>query len=262
MPLSEEEKRFLEEGLEGGDEGSEPTDEQLRKALRDAGFDVPYTKGDLLTEIYDVYSRENPYEEAMQDFRGGDQQKKFEGFENQRKEALSMLFGAYTGKDAKEGRVFRPSTYQEPSQKSLLGAANEATMGPDPSSLFRDVFQESFPDLGEGKGPYEKFVQGQEKELESKFSQQVFNELTTPGKLDELRGDYDTLLRQQESGSFAGAGGKVPAFEDFIRGRFKSNYLTFLAAEKPKLREAFELASPDERGQRDAGQLAPKQRIL
>lgn len=253
--LSEEERAFLEAGLDEPKD-DEPSDEEIRRALRDAGFDVPYTKGDLLGELYNVLTAENPYER-----RSGIQAQKYTAFEARRKEALGLLFGAYQS-DTGNGRTFRPQTYQEPSNRQLLSAAQEATAGPDPSSLFRDVFQEAFPDLTKKVGPYEKFVQGQEKELESRFMQQVFNEVTTPGKLEELRGDYDTLLRQQESGSFAGAGGKVPAFEEFIRGRFKSNYMTFLAGEKPKLQAAFELASPEERGQRDAGQLAPRQRVL
>lgn len=256
MGLSDEERAFLEAGLDEDEKDTEPNDSEIRRALRDAGFDVPYTKGDLLDELYGVMTTKNPYEQ-----RNGEQAQKYTAFEAQRKDALGALFGAYES-DTGNGRVFRPSTYQQPSQKDLLGAANQATAGPDPSSLFRDVFQEAFPDMARGVGPYEKFVQGQEKELQSRFQQQVFNEITTPGKLDELRGDYDTLLRQQESGSFNGAGGSVPAFEDFIKSRFKSNYMTFLAGEKPKLQQAFEMASPDERGQRDAGQLAPKQRIL
>lgn len=254
MPLSEEEKAFLEAGLDDKEKEGDPNDSEIRRALREAGFDVPYTKGDLLDELYSVLTAENPYEK-----RTGEQAQKRVAFEESRQKALNALFGAYED-TGRKGRA--PSTYEQPSARELLGAAREATAGPDPSSLFRDVFQEAFPDLTQGEGPYEKFVQRQEKELESRFMQNVFNELTTPGKLDELRGDYDTLLRQREAGSEAGTGGSVPAFEDFIRGRFKSNYLSFLAGEKPKLRQAFELASPEERGQRDAGQLAPKQRIL
>lgn len=249
--LSPEERAFLEAGLEE-EETSEPNDSEIRKALRDAGFDIPYTKGDLLDELYAVLTTEAP--SPLND-------EGVAAFNAKKQEALSLLFGAYQSPTG-SARVFRPQTYQQPSQKQLLGAAEESTMGPNPNALFRDVFTEAFPDLTQKVGPYEKFVQRQEKELEGRFMQNVFNELTTPGKLDELRGDYDKLLRQQESGSFAGAGGSVPAFEDFIRGRFKSNYLTFLAGEKPKLRQAFELASPEERGQRDAGQLASKQRIL
>jgi len=90
----------------------------------------------------------------------------------------------------------------------------------------------------------------------------VFRQFTQPGFIDTLRGDYESLYRTKERGDFEGTGGTIPAFEDFIKTRISGDYRSFLETEKPKLQQAFELAAPEERGQRDRGAIAPPKRIL
>lgn len=242
--------------------------------LRQAGLPVVRSKDDLLDSIDALLSggagksAEDLFREGLTS--GGDPLAAFKAASDQaafqKKQGaelpglLSDYFDRY-GPDA-GGRTFRPSVMQQPSEKDLFTSFSNAAEGPAPDLLFRDVFAENFPDLTKMRGPYDKFVAGKAKELEQRFLTEQFKSFNEPGMIDSLRSDYESLYRTKESGDFSGAGGSIPAFEDFIKARVKGNFADFLQTEKPKLEQAFQLASPDERGQRDQGQIAPMRRIL
>jgi len=183
-------------------------------------------------------------------------------FDREKGLTVSDLIATILDRAGGNGRTFRPSVLEQPSERELFKSTENAALGPAPEMLFRDVFAGAFPDLTQGRGPYEKFVAKQEGELENRFLGDVFRQFTQPGVIDTLRGDYESLYRTKERGDFEGTGGTIPAFEDFIKTRISGDYRSFLETEKPKLQQAFELAAPEERGQRDRGAIAPPKRIL
>lgn len=241
-------------------------DERLRKA----GLPVERTKDDLLSQIDTLLgqdtgkSAEDLFKEGLTS--GGDPMGAFKKagqqaqVETQLPNLLSEFmdrFGPDTG-----GRVFRPSVMQQPSESQLFESFSNAAEGPAPDLLFRDVFAENFGDLTKMSSPYDKFVASKSKELEQRFLTTQLQDFNKPGVIDSLRADYEKLYRTKESGDFSGAGGSVPAFEDFIKQRVKGNFADFLQTEKPKLEQAFQLTSPEDRGQHDQGRIAPPRRIL
>lgn len=241
-------------------------DERLRRA----GLPVQRTKDDLLSQIDDLLgqdtgkSAEDLFKEGLQN--GADPLK---GFQNASQQAqvdteLPNLLGEFMDRFGPDtgGRTFRPSVMQQPSESDLFKSFANAAEGPAPDLLFRDVFQENFGDLTKMQSPYDRFVASKSKELEQRFLTTQFNDFNEPGKIDALRADYESLYRTKEKGDFEGSGGSIPAFEDFIKQHVEGNFRDFLLTEKPKLQQAFQLTAPQERGQRDQGQIAPMRRIL
>lgn len=275
MPLTDEDIRLIEGfGTSDGTETDAQRRARIKQSLRDAGFDIPYTDSELLDRISNSSDAKLPGASAEDIFKAGlnsgvnqfipsSQRASDEGAFNTAKGGkLASLINAYLNKSGNGGRVFRPSTIQQPSESDLFNSLSNAAVGPAPDLLFRDVFNEAFPTLGQGSGPFEKFAQKQAKELEQEFLTGVFKQFEQPGFIDSLRGDYEKLYRQKESGDFNGAGGSIPAFEDYIKNRISGDYRSFLGSQHENVRKAFQLASPDERGQRDQGSLAPPARIL
>lgn len=260
-----------EYGDSGGDAAAKK--KARDKRLRDMGLPIEYSKDELLNQIDELLnapagpSAEDLFRQGLQGGGGMDaflkagQKAQLE--QRQRTELPNLLqdyFDRY-GPDA-GGRVFRPSVMQQPSTKDLFGAVEQAATGPAPDLLFRDVFAENFGDFTKMQSPYDRFVADQAKELEQRFMTGVFNQFNQPGFTDQLRADYESLYRQKESGDFSGAGGSIPAFEDFIKNRITGDFRGFLQNEKPKLEQAFQLTAPKARGQQDAGDIAPLHRIL
>lgn len=165
------------------------------------------------------------------------------------------------GSKGSKGSVSSPGVIQDPSEKSLFNSYQEAALGPAPDLLFRDVFKEHFGDFDKMRGPFDKFVENQAKELENRFMTEQFKNFNQPGVMDSLRGDFENLSTNGK-GNSQGTGESIPAFSDYIKSRVTGNFSDYLQGEKPKLEQAFQLASPSERGQKDEGQLAPDRRIL
>jgi len=262
---------------EYGNDGQTDADRkrQRNERLREGGLPLARTKDELLDEIDRLLSggegksAEDIFREGL-DSSTGDPLSVFKrageqaAFEVEQGRELPNLLSEFFDRYGSEtgGRTFRPSVLQQPSEGQLFNSVENAATGPAPDLLFRDVFAENFGDFTQMSSPYDKFVAGKAKELESRFMTDIFKQFNEPGFQEGLRADYEKLYRTKERGDFDGAGGSVPAFEDFIKERVKGNFRGFLETEKPKLQQAFELTAPNERGQRDAGQIAPLRRIL
>lgn len=269
----------LIEQLGGGEEGETDAErkKRIRRYLIEQGIIEP-TQSDLIDQFGDVMDSELGGESAEDMFRRfletpgidpldafartGERARQEVEYGNAKQDVLGLLAQLLSGSGG--GRTFRPSVMQQPSEKDLFGAVEDAALGPAPDLLFRDVYDELFPKVGAGEGPFERFAQKQAKEFESQFLTETFRKFNEPGFQDQLRADYENLYRTKERGDFDGAGGSIPAFEDYIKQRVTTDYRTFLTGQTSMqdLKKAFELASPDERGQRDAGSLAPPRRIL
>ncbi len=251
-------------GSDGGDTSTTATERRLRTktALQQMGIDVKgtqYTGSELLDIIDQLLNAPNPFT-SEGDRRSGPAVNKYTLFEQGRAGALNDYIGQLVGLTGGAGA--KPSTIQLPNDNSVFNAYAQDATGPAPSLLFRDVFNEHFPSLGAGESPFNKFVQGKSSDLEQQFLTQVYKHFSEPGTVDSLKSDYAALSRQAENQQRAGQGGTVPSYEDFIKGRVTDNYRSFLESQRPQLQQAFELASPQERGQRDQSVLAPMRRIL
>lgn len=255
---------------------------RIKEVLQAGGVNAPLTDNELLDAIGELLDRPNPFANednfsAENAFRQGlnnpgnpmgnfrtaleaGQGPRAAAFEAGRDATLNQLIAQYMNQAGPAGP--KPSVIQTLNTDSVYNSFLSNATGPDPNSLYRDVFQSAFPDISQGLSPFDKFVQGQEKELQARFQQQAFNEFTQPGYIDTLKGDYEALAKQGDSLRMAGGGGTIPSFEDYIKGRVQSNYMTFLAGEKPKLEQAFQMASPQERGQRQIATIAPPRRVL
>lgn len=259
------------------DESSATAAKRERDArLRDAGLPIERTKNELLDEIDDAYGNNPNSAEAerlfLEGLTSGDPLSAFrkvgevaqQGEEEKNKRLAPLLDEYYDRYGGEKGRVFRPSVLQEPSEKSLFNSTEEAALGPAPDLLFRDVFKENFGDLASKTSPYDKFVASKEKDLQSKFMTDIFRQFNEPGFVDGLKADYEKLYRQKELGDFNGSGGSIPDFTSYIQGKVKGDYRTFLQAEASpdKLKQAFQLTAPKERGQKDEASIASKNRIL
>lgn len=265
----------------GGEESD--TDSERRKKYRrlliEMGVIEP-TQSDLIDFFGEAASSELGGESAEDMFRRfsespgvldptdafrrtGERASEEREFESSRSSALDLILGLLTGSGG-SGRTFRPSVMQQPSEADLFKSVEQAELGPASDLVFRDVYDELFPDVGQGEGPFEQFAQKQAKEFENQFMTDTFKKFNEPGFMDTLRADYEGLYRQKERGDFDGAGGDIPAFEDFIKERVTGDYRSYLTSQTSMqdLRSAFELASPEARGQRDAGSIAPPRRIL
>ena len=278
MGLSSEDREALFGDAEQSEEES-ATERRARvkRMLRELGVDIPYTDSELLDLIDEVLKEELPGGSAEEMFRSAletgienpgafrrssERASEEVDFNEKKGTALDLLVAELLRSGS--GRTFRPSVMQQPSERELFSSTEEAALGPAPELAFRSVYPQVFPELGKGEGPFERFAQKQFKELENQFLTEVYQQFTQPGFIDTLRGDYELLYRQKERGDFEGSGGSIPAFEDFIKQRINQDFTSFLTTRtsEQQLRKAFELASPDERGQREAGSLAPPRRIL
>jgi hypothetical protein len=261
----------INDELRAGESGETDAERRrrTRRQLIEAGLIKP-TQADIINAFSDwldggTTAPKGGFEQFLDSKRGTKREvKSRERSADELAAALEIVGGALdrTGGGGGGGREFRPQTIQLPSERQLFGAAENAALGPAPDLLFREVFEEAFPEFGRKESPFNRFVQQKGGELEKRFMGDVFKQFNEPGFQDLLKQDYESLVRQMERGSFDGAGGSVPAFEDFIKQRISADFRQFLEGEKPKLDKAFELTSPDQRGQRQTGGIAPPKRIL
>lgn len=267
----------IEQDAANGQETDAERRLRIKNKLREGGADLPFSDSELLDLIGQIMdqqgqidkSAENAFQQLLDSgvpgdvgFRRASQVAKTgQGLKDQSNGLLEQLIQKYIGsQDGPSGP--KPSVIQGPNNDELFKTIATIASGPSPESLFRDVFSQAFPSSLAQPSPFQQFTQDQQPELEKRFMQQVFNEFTQPGYIDQLKADYTQLARQGDNQRVAGTGGEIPSYEDFVRNHVQSNYMQFLAGEKPKLEQAFQLTSPQNRGERAQGQGFTPRRIL